>query len=133
MQHNHTSKAIKLRLFFGVKHSSTGDFLLGAMHGLVTTFALVAEIVGTGLKYKIPVVLDFANLASDSFSIAAGNYFKAKADLVLVQKARKREEEEIEIVLKGEKEEIRQIYEKKDFEEEILESIVKTITSDKKR
>lgn len=58
---------------------SLGDFVYGATDGAVTTFAVVAGVVGASLSPSIVLILGFANLLADGFSMAVGNYLSAKA------------------------------------------------------
>lgn len=108
------------------------DFIYGAFDGSVTTFAIVAGSIGASLSPMIVVILGFANLFADGFSMAVGNYQAAKARIEFIQKERKREEWEIEHMVESEKREIRDIYEKKGFTSDLLDEIVKVITSRKK-
>lgn len=108
------------------------DFIYGAFDGSVTTFAIVAGAIGASLSPMIVVILGFANLFADGFSMAVGNYQAAKARIEFIQKERKREEWEIEHMVESEKREIRDIYEKKGFTSDLLDEIVKVITSRKK-
>ncbi|HLG23770.1 MAG TPA: VIT1/CCC1 transporter family protein [Candidatus Nanoarchaeia archaeon] len=109
-----------------------GEFVYGAMDGTITTFAVVAGATGASLSPGVVLVLGFANLLGDGFSMASGSYLSEKADQDYVEKERKREEWEIETVPEGEREEIRQIFKKKGFKGKDLEKAVKIITSDKK-
>lgn len=108
------------------------DFIYGAFDGSVTTFAIVAGSIGASLSPMIVVILGFANLFADGFSMAVGNYQASKARAEFIQKERKREEWEIEHMVESEKREIRDIYEKKGFTSDLLDEIVKVITSRKK-
>jgi VIT1/CCC1 family predicted Fe2+/Mn2+ transporter len=108
------------------------DFIYGSFDGSVTTFAVVAGAVGASLSPVIVLILGFANLAADGFSMAAGNYQATKARIEFIQKERKREEWEIENMSESEREEIRDIYAKKGFANELLDEIVKVITTRKK-
>ncbi len=56
-----------------------GEFVYGAMDGTVTTFAVVAGSIGANLNVKIIVILGFANLFADGFSMAASNYLSTKS------------------------------------------------------
>lgn len=69
---------------------------------------------------------------ADGFSMAVGNYLAAKTRLEFVEKARRREEWEIDNLVEQEKQEIREIYARKGFKEELLEIIVRVITSRRK-
>ena len=108
------------------------DFIYGAFDGSVTTFAIVAGAIGASLSPMIVVILGFANLFADGFSMAVGNYQAAKARIEFIQKERKREEWEIEHMVESEKQEIRDIYEKKGFTADLLDEIVRVITARKK-
>jgi VIT1/CCC1 family predicted Fe2+/Mn2+ transporter len=111
---------------------SLGDFVYGATDGAVTTFAVVAGVVGASLSPSIVLILGFANLLADGFSMAIGNYLAAKAQREYIEKARKREEWEIDNLVEQEKQEIRDIYTKKGFKDELLSEIVEVITSRRK-
>lgn len=111
---------------------SLEDFVYGATDGAVTTFAVVAGVVGASLSPSIVLILGFANLLADGFSMAIGNYLSAKAQREYIEKARKREEWEIDHLVEQEKQEIRDIYTKKGFKAELLDEIVRVITSRRK-
>ncbi|HXV46287.1 MAG TPA: VIT1/CCC1 transporter family protein [Nitrososphaera sp.] len=111
---------------------SLGDFVYGATDGAVTTFAVVAGVVGASLSPSIVLILGFANLLADGFSMAVGNYLATKAQREYIEKARKREEWEIDNLVEQEKQEIRDIYTKKGFKAELLDEIVRVITSRRK-
>ncbi len=106
--------------------------MYGATDGAVTTFAVVAGVVGASLSPSIVLILGFANLLADGFSMAVGNYLAAKTRIEYIEKARRREEWEIDNLVEQEKQEIRDIYAKKGFKEELLEEIVRIITSRRK-
>lgn len=111
---------------------SLEDFVYGATDGAVTTFAVVAGVIGASLSPSIVLILGFANLLADGLSMAVGNYLAAKTRLEILQNARRREEWEIDNLVEQEKQEIRDIYEKKGFKEELLEEVVRIITSRRK-
>lgn len=133
LSHIHTPTAIQDRLRSDFDHSYLGDFILGAIDGCVTTFAVVCSVVGAGLSSSVAIILGMANLFADGFSMAMGNFQKAKSDRDLVERARKLEEEHIDKVPEGEREEVRQIYASKGFEGEMLEKIVDVITEDRQQ
>lgn len=108
------------------------DFIYGSIDGAVTTFAIVAGVVGAALSPGIILILGFANLFADGFSMAAANYQASKARNEYIQMKRKQEEWEIDNLAEQEKEEIREIYTKKGFKDELLEEIVRIITSRRK-
>src|SRR5688572_23299201 len=69
---------------------SLREFVYGATDGTVTTFAVVAGAAGAGLSSKVIVILGFANLIADGFSMGASAYLSAKSERDL--KARKQAE-----------------------------------------
>lgn len=108
------------------------DFIYGSIDGAVTTFAIIAGVVGASLSPGIILILGFANLFADGFSMAAANYQASKARNQFIEMKRKQEEWEIDHMEEQEKEEIREIYKKKGFKDELLEEIVRIITSRRK-
>lgn len=77
-QDAHTSAAIRARIGRASDHSYLSTAVLGAMDGCVTTFAVFAGGVGA-LSAEIIVMLGFANLLADGFSMAASNYLSVKS------------------------------------------------------
>jgi VIT1/CCC1 family predicted Fe2+/Mn2+ transporter len=108
------------------------DFIYGSIDGAVTTFAIVAGVVGASLSPGIILILGFANLFADGFSMAAANYQASKARNEFIEMKRKQEEWEIDNLEDQEKEEIREIYSKKGFKDELLKEVVRIITSRRK-
>jgi len=108
------------------------DFVYGSIDGAVTTFAIVAGIVGASLPAGIILILGFANLFADGFSMAAANYQASKARNEFVQMKRRQEEWEIDNLADQERDEIREIYREKGFKDELLEDVVRIITSRRK-
>jgi VIT1/CCC1 family predicted Fe2+/Mn2+ transporter len=108
------------------------DFIYGSIDGAVTTFAIVAGVMGAGLSPGIILILGFANLFADGFSMAVANFQASKARNEYIEMKRKQEEWEIDHLEEQEKDEIRDIYRKKGFKDELLEKVVRTITSRRK-
>ena len=94
--------------------------------------AVVAGAAGASLSSGVVIILGFANLLADGFSMACGNFLSERSQRDFIEKERKREEWEIKNVPEGEIEEIREIFRKKGFKGKNLEMAVKTITSNKK-
>ncbi|MGY5143465.1 MAG: VIT1/CCC1 transporter family protein [Candidatus Nitrosopumilus sp. bin_32a] len=108
------------------------DFIYGSIDGAVTTFAIVAGVMGASLPTTIILILGFANLFADGFSMAAANYQASKARNEFVEMKRKQEEWEIDNLEEQERDEIRDIYREKGFKDELLDDVVRTITSKRK-
>jgi len=128
----------RMRIREDVYHKKTegeyiGDFVYGALDGIVTTFAVVAGATGASLSPGVIMILGFANLLGDGVSMSLGNYLSTKSESEYKDAERAREEWEVENVPEGEKEELRQIYGEKGFREPLLEQVVNVLTSDKKK
>lgn len=129
----HSPGQIAQRLENGPDSVYLKDFIYGAIDGAVTTFAVVAGVAGAGLSSGIIIILGFANLLADGFSMAISNYLGTRAENQFRHKARQREIDEVIKYPQGEKEEIRQIFARKGFEGKLLEDVVEVIVSDRDR
>ena len=109
------------------------DWIYGGIDGSVTTFAIVSGVVGAELSPAVILVMGFANLVADGFSMAASNYMGTRAEQEDLKHLEAVEYRHIAEVPEGEREEVRQIYREKGFEGEELERIVALITADRKR
>jgi len=109
-----------------------GPAIYGASDGIVTTFAVVAGVAGAQLDPKIVLILGFANLFADGFSMAVGDYLSEKSERDYIKSEREREMWEVENFPEFERKEIEEIYRKKGIEGETLKKVVDVITSDKK-
>ncbi len=132
LRESHTEKAINQRLLKGPKKSYLRDFIYGAIDGTVTTFAVVAGATGAHFSSTVIIILGFANLIADGFSMGISNFLGTKAEKELFLKTKAEEEYHIAMVPEGEREELRHIFAKKGFHGEDLEKIVSTLTSDVK-
>ncbi|MBO8160260.1 MAG: VIT1/CCC1 transporter family protein [Thermosipho sp. (in: Bacteria)] len=108
-----------------------GSAVYGASDGIVTTFAVVAGVAGANLDPKVVLILGFANLFADGFSMAVGNYLSEKSEREYIESERQRELWEVEHYPEAEKQEIFEIYKEKGLKGEKLEQLVEIITSDK--
>ncbi len=133
LEASHTPAEIRRRLSQGPGQSYLRDFIYGAIDGAVTTFAVVSGVAGAQLSSRVVIILGMANLIGDGFSMAAGNYLGVRADRQLRDRLRSEEEQHIAEYPAGEREEIRQIFEKKGFSEDDLDRVVDVITADRER
>lgn len=67
------------------------EFVYGGMDGSVTTFAVVAGAIGASLSSVIVLIMGFANLFADGFSMAVANYVSTKSRNEIDGKDRKNE------------------------------------------
>jgi vacuolar iron transporter family protein len=67
------------------------EFVYGGIDGSVTTFAVVAGATGANLNPGVIIILGFANLIADGFSMSVGNYLSEKTELASSNKNLDRE------------------------------------------
>jgi vacuolar iron transporter family protein len=132
LQAEHTPEAVAERIHLDRPQNYLKDFVYGAIDGCVTTFAVVSGVIGAHLDTKIVLILGFANLLADGFSMAVSNFLGTKAEQQAIHRARQIEEAHVDHIPEGEVEEIRQIFRQKGFEGKLLERLVKVITGDRK-
>jgi len=128
---DHSPARIRARLAAARSHDYLADAILGGIDGCVTTFAVVAGATGGSLSPLVIIILGFANLLADGFSMAVSNYHATRSQRELVEHTRHTEKRHIDTVPEGEREEVRQIFAQKGFEGETLERIVDTITANR--
>lgn len=56
------------------------DLVYGANDGIITTFAVVAGVAGAQLEARIVLILGFANLLADGFSMGASSFLSIRSD-----------------------------------------------------
>ncbi len=62
------------------------EFVYGGIDGAVTTFAVVAGATGAQFSTQVILVLGFANLIADGFSMGVGSYLSTKSEQELAVK-----------------------------------------------
>ncbi|TFV94596.1 hypothetical protein E4S40_11310 [Algoriphagus kandeliae] len=116
---------------FGKLQEYLREFVYGGIDGAVTTFAVVAGGFGANLDTGVIIILGFANLLADGFSMSVGAFLSSKSERENFKKHEKIEYWEVENLPHLEREEIRDIYKAKGFKGELLEKVVDQICSDK--
>ena len=74
-----------------IKKKYLPEFVYGGIDGAITTFAVVSGVMGAGLSSSIVLILVFANLFADGFSMAVSNYFSTKSGNEINPKNKKNE------------------------------------------
>ncbi len=133
MEHEHTAEAIHKRLSAAPKQNYLRDLIYGGIDGSVTTFAIVTGVVGADLAPGVILILGFANLVADGFSMATSNFLGTKAELDDITRIEAIEQRHIDLDPEGEREEVRQIFQSKGFEGNDLKRVVELITADRRR
>jgi vacuolar iron transporter family protein len=133
MEHDHSPDAIQKRLSDGPRQSYLRDWIYGGVDGSVTTFAVVAGVIGAELSPTVILVIGLANIIADGFSMAASNYLGTRSEYEEIRHVEAIEHRHIDMFPEGEREEVRQIFKAKGFEGEDLSRVVELITADRKR
>lgn len=109
-----------------------GELVYGAIDGTVTTFAVVAGAAGAGLSAKIILILGFANLIADGFSMSVGAYLSSQSEKALYEKKRMQVMNDVEGERTGDKDLIHKLYRARGFKGQLLEDVVEVISKDKR-
>jgi VIT1/CCC1 family predicted Fe2+/Mn2+ transporter len=67
------------------------DLVYGANDGIITTFAVVSGVVGANLSERVILILGFANLLADGFSMGASNFLSRRSYADAAERAGGRE------------------------------------------
>ncbi len=70
----------------GIRKRYLAEFVYGAIDGTVTTFAVISGALGAALSPGVVIILGFANLLADGFSMAVSNYLSEKSEGKLHEK-----------------------------------------------
>jgi predicted membrane protein (TIGR00267 family) len=107
------------------------DIILGGQDGLVNVLGVILGVAAATADTRIVLAAGMAATFAESVSMAAVAYTSRLADSAFYQSEREREYRHIHLVPTVERQEIREIYQDKGFEGELLDKIVETITADK--
>ena len=101
LEHGHHPGEIAERLEKGPRASYLRDWVYGGIDGTVTTFAIMAGVVGADLSAGVVIVLGIANLLADGFSMAAANYSSTKTEIEEYEQIRRMEERHVDLAPEG--------------------------------
>jgi VIT1/CCC1 family predicted Fe2+/Mn2+ transporter len=111
---------------------SIREIVFGANDGSVSTLALLAGVVGGALLRSQVIIAGLSGVIAGSISMAVGAYISSKSEIEHHRGTIAVEKREIEELPEVEKEELRQIYQKKaNFTKAELDQIVSRLTEDK--
>ncbi|KAL7683651.1 putative Ccc1 family protein [Plasmopara halstedii] len=85
----------------------------GGLDGIITTFATVTSVAGSGLPHSVILIIGLAHLVADGLSMGLGDMLSSQAETDLAKHERSRERWEFENYPEGEIEEMVELYEKK--------------------
>ncbi|MBI4975127.1 VIT1/CCC1 transporter family protein [Candidatus Peregrinibacteria bacterium] len=105
------------------------DFVYGGIDGSVTTFAVVAGASGASLSIPVILILGFANLFADGFSMSTGKYLSDKANLEQFNKIKSVEFVHLKEKTEHERGEIIEILSGYGFKGKDLERATEIVTS----
>lgn len=133
LEHSHHPLKIAERLQIGPQARYLRDWVYGGIDGAVTTFAIMAGVVGADLSPQVVLILGAANLLADGFSMAAANYSSTQTEIDEYNFVRSMEERHVHLAPEGEREELRQILQGMGLRNHALAEAVDTITSQHER
>ncbi len=133
LEHSHEPEQIAQRLAEGPPASYLRDWVYGGIDGSITTFAIVAGVIGADLPSRVVLILGMVNVLADGFSMAAANFSSTRTEIEEYQHKRSMEERHIDLHPDGEREEVRQIFEAKGFGGRDLDRVVDVITAERER
>src|SRR5271157_4358094 len=106
------------------------QIVMGMNDGVVSVLALLAGVRGAGQSIQTIIITLVAATVAGAMSMAAGEFLSGKSERDYHRNEIARERVEIKLVPEVEKDEIRQIYQHKGFDGDLLEQATERITQD---
>jgi len=119
-------------MFRGFYGKYIKDAVYAANDGVITTFAVVASVMGAGLNPVVILILGLANLLADGFSMATGDYLGSRSEAHHFHHERQREEDIFNESEEKARQEIQSIFKDKGYKDEDVNAITNSITKNKK-
>lgn len=112
------------------RRNQLSDIILGGQDGLVNVLGVILGVAAATVETRIVLAAGFAATFAESVSMAAVAYTSKVAERDYYKSMVESEKREMRDIPESEIEEIREIYRRKGFKGNLLEKIVKVITSD---
>jgi vacuolar iron transporter family protein len=109
--------------------SSLSDVILGGQDGLVNVLGVILGVAAATEDARVVLVAGFAATLAESISMAGVAYTSTVAKGELYESERAREYRHLRDAPNLERDEVRQIYQRKGFDGRVLDQIVDTITA----
>lgn len=119
------SFSARFRLFLG-------EFVYGGIDGSVTTFAVVSGAVGAELSSSVILILGFANLLADGFSMSVGAFLSSRSESEKEKKELENLEIEFEKNPKEKRAAFRNHFQSHGLKGELLETVVENLSNSDK-
>lgn len=117
------------------KHALVGEYVksivFGGLDGIITTFAIVAASVASGLSFYALLIVGFSNLVGDAFAMGLGDYFSSRAEVEQAKKLRRQYLWRCEREPEKQKKIMRQVFTDKGFDENDSAMIVEFLGENK--
>jgi vacuolar iron transporter family protein len=105
------------------------DFVYGGIDGAVTTFAVVAGVAGAQLSTTIVLILGFANLFADGFSMAVSKYSSDHTEKERIQRVREKVDKQVHDDPKSAKKDLEKVMKGRGFKGKELATAVRVMSS----
>ncbi|CAI5716333.1 unnamed protein product [Hyaloperonospora brassicae] len=112
-------------------HVTGGEYIksavYGGLDGIITTFATVTSVAGSGLPHAVILIIGLAHLVADGLSMGLGDMLSSQAEADLATHERSREVWEFDNYPEGEIDEMIEVYEKKGVSTQDARLVVQTL------
>jgi vacuolar iron transporter family protein len=90
--------------------SKIKQVVYGSCDGVISTFAIIAASIGSGVDNKRVIILAIANVIADGLSMGFSDFISSYSEIRFINAERKKEEAEFENNREYEKEELATVY-----------------------
>ncbi|MFK7971512.1 MAG: VIT1/CCC1 transporter family protein [Bacteroidia bacterium] len=107
------------------------EFVYGGIDGSITTFAVVAGAAGANLDTNVVLILGFANLIADGFSMSVGNFLSEKTAQQSYERQSQHVEHDIAQNMDAQKALLREAYARQGVKGSRLQNLIDAISGHK--